>query len=357
MPGSEKSLENYQLEDFVTDESFINYHFHHNKEDKLFWEKWLTTHPQNRKLAEAAREMLQNLSLTLSNQEYKAELERMKKAINEKTPINRGYEPDIVRLLDWKKAPHSVKGRSKGTVKYFLAAMLVFALGGFFLLKHFATTSGQLVEKYNNSSKPFVLTLTDGTIVTLAAQCVFRYPSNFENRDRNVYLDGDAQFQVAKDQAHPFTVYSGDLIATALGTLFIIKKQPGDSVMLVELIKGKLKVQILNTSGKPMQSIILNPDERAVYARHGRKLYKEIWESQVNDSLLHNHFIFHKSNFDEIAKQLRVGYGITIINQSDKKKWRFTGEFKNNSAISVLESICIVEKLKYEFQGDTVFIR
>jgi hypothetical protein len=126
---------------------------------------------------------------------------------------------------------------------------------------------------------------------------------------------------------------------------------------MVELIKGKLKVETTSKAGLSSQSIILNPDERVVYNRFNQKLYKEKWESQNDVPLQVNHFVFRKNNFEEIAKQIKTVFGITVINQSNKKPWRFTGEFNNTSTIDILESICIVEKLKYEVQGDTVFIK
>jgi hypothetical protein len=152
-------------------------------------------------------------------------------------------------------------------------------------------------------------------------------------------------------------VYEGDIIATVLGTIFNIKKQSGDSMVMVELIKGKLKVETINSAGLSSQSIILNPDERVTYMRHGQKLYKEKWQSQNDIPSQINHLVFRQNNFDEIAKQLKTVFGVTVINQSNKKTWRFTGEFNNTSAIDILESICIVEKLKYVVQGDTVFIK
>ena len=357
MTGNGKMRENYQPEDFVTDESFINYYFKLNKEDEIFWEKWLIAHPQNNKLAEAAKEILQNLSLTLPEQEYKAELAKIRKAINYEGQRYVRNKTDIIRLLTWQKTSVSVKDRVKKYAKYLLPAILVFVLGGYFLLKHFTMQADQLMEKYNDSSKPEVLTLSDGTIVTLAAQCVFRYPQGFGNKERKVYLNGEAQFQVNRDEAHPFKVYSGDIVATVLGTVFNIKKRPGDSVILVELIKGKLKVETTINGVLSSQSLILNPDERAVYMRHGEKLSKEKWQSQVDASLQPNHFVFRQSNFEDVANQLKTVFGVTVINQSNKIDWRFTGEFKNTSAINILESISIVEKLKYEVHGDTVFIK
>src|ERR1700730_45365 len=116
MTGSGKAPEHYQIEDFVTDESFINFFFHLNADDEAFWEKWLIKHPYQSELVEAAKEMLQNLSLTLSEREYKEELAKIRKAINYEAPHLTNHRPVIVhhrpvtvRLLNWKNASRSLK--------------------------------------------------------------------------------------------------------------------------------------------------------------------------------------------------------------------------------------------------------
>ena len=86
-------------------------------------------------------------------------------------------------------------------------------------------------------------------------------------------------------------------------------------------------------------------------------MYKEKWEPQRDSILTINHLVFRQNNFEEIARKLKEEFGVKLINRSNKKAWRFTGEFKNTTAINILESICIVEGLKYEFQEDTVFIK
>ena len=131
-------------------------------------------------------------------------------------------------------------------------------------MKTFIGQPEQLTEKYNDNEKPVVFTLNDGTVVTLAPHGVFRYPASFGNKDRSIYLDGEAQFQVARDDAHPFKVYSGEIVGTVLGTIFHVKKLRGDSVVSIELIKGKLKVETINTTGFAKQTILLIPDERVV---------------------------------------------------------------------------------------------
>ena len=250
-----KTPEEYQIEDFVTDESFVNYHFRLNEDDVIFWEKWLMAHPHNQELVKKAKELLGNLSLTLSDDEYKDELKKITRAIDHEASQSIRKTPSIVRLLHWKNISNAWRNKKTRYVKILLPSILVLLLGTYIFRTYIISGREQLIEKYNDSSKPIVLTLNDGTDVTLAPQSVFRYPSNFGNKERKVYLDGEAQFHVNRDEAHPFKVYSGDVVATVLGTVFNVKKQRGDTEVLVELIKGKLKVEAVNPSvNQPKQS-------------------------------------------------------------------------------------------------------
>jgi ferric-dicitrate binding protein FerR (iron transport regulator) len=301
------------------------------------------------------------LSLTLSDDEYREELAKMEKAINYTHHPSVRTRPMVARFLNWGKLPRVGRKNTRFTRKYalfLLPAILICLIGGNFLLKTIVGKPELLTEKFNDKEKPVVFTLNDGTVVTLAPHGVFRYPSNFGNKDRKVYLDGEAQFRVTRDETHPFKVYSGDIVGTVLGTIFHVKKQPGDSVVLVELIKGKLKVETVNSIGSPEQTVILVPDERVVFKGHGQKMYKERWQAQ-NDSVLTfiNHLVFRQNNFEEIARKLKEVFGVTVINHSNKKAWRFTGEFNNTTAINIMENICIVEALKYDIRGDTIFIK
>jgi transmembrane sensor len=357
---SGKRPENYQIEDFVTDETFINYHFNRNSADQAFWEDWLAAHPENIKMVEEAKEMLQNLSLTLSEKEYTEELAKIEKAIN--NPLSRSVrsKPVISRFLNWGKTTGATPRKRQYARNYALflvPAILICLIGGNFLLKFLTRQPERLTERFNDNERPVVFTLNEGTVVTLAPHGVFRYPSSFGNKDRRVYLDGEAQFQVTRDDTHPFKVYAGDLVGTVLGTIFHVKKLPGDSVVLIELIKGKLKVETIGSIGFPKQTVLLIPDERVVYRGHGQKMYKERWQPQGDSILTINHLVFRQNNFEEIARKLKEVFGVNVINKSKKKAWRFTGEFRNTTALNILKSICIVEGLKYEVQEDTVFIK
>jgi transmembrane sensor len=101
---------------------------------------------------------------------------------------------------------------------------------------------------------------------------------------------------------------------------------------------------------RSQQSVLLLPNERAVYVRNDNLLYKNIIEQEHTLS-------FNRSNFHEVAVQMKNAFGVTLINQSPKKDWRFTGEFKNSTAKNMVENICLVENLSFVIKGDTILIK
>jgi ferric-dicitrate binding protein FerR (iron transport regulator) len=407
MTGASRTPEDYQIEDFVTDESFINYFFGLNAEDSSFWTKWLIAHPRNAALAEEAKEMLRSLSLTLPETEFEAELNRMRTVVHADELPSARRRPSIFRL--WQRGQTGIRqnagdgvtngdnqgetnggrqigksgatngamqvdanggmdramnGDARGTMKKrkrsFAAITLILLLllaAAPFLWTRVGSDPHRLIVKSNESGKPIVFTLSDGTVVTLAPHGVFRYPADPGLTDRKAYLEGEARFQVSRDGMHPFQVYEGGIVATVLGTVFQVKEQAADSAILVELLSGRLKVETIAATGLSAQSILLAPDERVVYRRDSRKLYKEKWQSQHEGIATRVHLVFKKNNFDEIAAQMKAVFGITILNQSNKKNWSFTGNFNNAGVAEIVENICQVEGLQSETQGDTIVIK
>ena len=345
-----RNPENYQVEDFVTDESFSNYHFCLNTIDQSFWEKWVLTHPDKAGMVEEAKNMLTMLSLSLPAKEYKHELEDIKDAIN----ID---QASVFRLPNWDKAHTRRKRKAKIAAVLFVPLALLLIAGGFFFTQRFLGSRKSLATKHNNNNKPLVFTLEDGTVVTLASNSVLEYPGQFKEKERKVYLQGEARFLVTGDRDHPFKVYQDNVIATVLGTDFSVKKQPGDSIISVELLTGKLQVEAISSSGSKPQVVILEPNQRAVYVIRKQSLLKEVWMQNNQEGSLNNHLAFRQNSFEDIAARIKELYGVTVINQSSTGLWRFTGEFRNTSAKDVMENICLIKKLNLEIRGDTFLIK
>jgi len=348
----EKKPADFSIEDFVANESFLNYHLRTNKEDEIFWEKWLLNNPGKVAFAEEARATLDLLFLRLPADEYKLELERIRNKLREAPAQHKNTS--LVRFLNWNRAAGSRRAKGKKRIVYLVAAVLLLGAGGFLFMQRSSLKNDALAEKHNTGSSPLEFVLSDGSVVTLAANSTLRFQKRFGNTDRKVYLDGEAAFHVSKDEANPFKVYTGELVATVLGTTFNVKEQQGGALVLVELLEGKVKVETGNTGS----SIILNPNERVVYTRRNHSMYKEVWQPLLKATAIpQNHLVFRKDNFTSVALKMKTVFGITLINQSNKKGWRFTGEFNNTTAKDIIETICLVEHLKYDLNGDTILIK
>ena len=351
-----KNAGNYQVEDFVTDESFANYHLCRNTTDVLLWESWLLKHPDKTAIVEEAKNILNMLSLTLPANEYKQELKQIRDAINIDSVSVKRNSSSVFRLLNWNKTHAGRRIKTRTAAAILIPLLLVLIIGGYFFTQRLQVNANSLVIKHNKDNKALAFTLADGTLVTLAPNSSLKYPPVFDEKERKVYLQGEARFQVVKNQDHPFKVYQDNIIATVLGTDFNVKKSSGDSAISVELLTGKLQVEALSASGSLPQLIILEPNERAVYVFHKQSLFKEGWKPDNEEKLLFNHLVFKQSSFEEIAIKIKALFGVTVINQSNKKNWRFTGDFSNTTAKEVMENICLIKKLTLEISGDTFLI-
>jgi ferric-dicitrate binding protein FerR (iron transport regulator) len=138
-----------------------------------------------------------------------------------------------------------------------------------------------------------------------------------------------------------------------LGTDFSVKKQPGDSVISVELLTGKLQVEAIASPGSLPQLITLEPNQRAVYVIRNQSLSKEVWKQNDQADSLNDHLYSGKAALKTSPQELKSYYGVTVINQSSKRNWRFTGEFSNTTAKDVIENICLIKKLNLEIRRDT----
>jgi len=334
-----KLLENYEVEDFIVDESFINYHFNSNSNDCEFWKEWLLKNPGKSSLVNEANDLISLLSISLSEEEYKCEFLKIKSAVEQ------SGESDLSGL---KKFP-VVKSRRRRAVRYALVISLIIFSGMFWFFRHSENETEILRTVVNNTNMPQELVLNDSTIVTLEPKAKIEYPEVFKSKLRNVYLQGNANFKVKRDVEHPFKVHSENMVATVLGTVFNIKKS-GDSALVVELLKGKLNVEILNSKMETEQSVILTPNERAVYVRNDKHLYKNLIVTQHSLN-------FKQSGFDDVAAQIKLVFGITLVNESPKKQWSFTGTFKNSTAKDIIENICLVKNLTYSEHGDSILIK
>ena len=150
----------------------------------------------------------------------------------------------------------------------------------------------------------FVLCLADGTVVTLNADSKIHYPDHFTGKERQVSLEGEAFFDVARDTTKPFIVKCDDFSVKALGTSFDVSCYDDDEYALATLASGKIEV----TLGEEKR--ILTPGEQAMI-REKTLVVKEVnilpYTSWMEDRLY-----FFNEKLESIMKRISRWYGMEV---------------------------------------------
>ena len=196
--------------------------------------------------------------------------------------------------------------------------------------------------------------LPDGTSVWLNSAGSLTYDNTYNQKERVVYLQGEAYFEVSKDETRPFIVKTNDIAVEALGTSFDVKAYPDDSYIAATLIEGSIRIS------SPAQSELLTPNEKITITKSDGQFTKTVLTDAEKNILWINHQLaFESERLEDIAKTLERMYNVNIRFTSDKlKNTRFTGTIKNNNLENVLQVIEFVSPIRYSREKDaTIIIR
>jgi hypothetical protein len=181
--------------------------------------------------------------------------------------------------------------------------------------------------------KRFKLNLSDGTLVYLNSGSSFTYPVSFiDGIDREVFLSGEAFFDVSSDSLNTFKVVSTGSYVEVYGTKFNFKDYQEDNFSEVILTEGSLGVK--NTISNS-ETIVLRPGDKAKvnYAGEGVEI-KEV-NTMLYTSWIDGRIIFRDENINNMITKLERIYDVIIINNNDK----LNDEYINATILTETESI------------------
>lgn len=196
--------------------------------------------------------------------------------------------------------------------------------------------------------------LPDGTKVWLNNAATLKYPREFSEKERNVYLEGEAYFEVTKNRHKPFTVESEAMRVRVLGTIFNFKSDKRHRTAEATLIEGEIEVKGKKEEGQ----IILAPGQRAELNKNSGRLTVKQVDAKL-DAVWHNDLIpFEQANIFTIAKTLERFYGVKIILSPDIRQDKtYSGVLKKKATIeSVLKSLQNSIPIEYKIVGNNIFI-
>ncbi|ERJ57955.1 FecR family protein [Sphingobacterium paucimobilis] len=181
----------------------------------------------------------------------------------------------------------------------------------------------------------FRISLPDGTKVWMNAKSVLSFPSRFVGEERQVHLQGEAYFEVAKDDKQPFVVTFADQKVRVLGTHFNISAYDA-AVQRTTLMEGRVQVE------KGSETVSLLPNEQVVAL--GSKMVKKSVEAAEYMAWKDGSFVFHNATPNEIMQQLALWYDLQIKSDESGAKERFSGKIsKEMDLAKVLEVLAVAD--------------
>ena len=328
----------YLAEDFAADESFIAYYIKKDSEAVVFWEEWIDAHPEKNAEIAAAIQLLNLVSVKLPQSELAAERQRMRRYIAQS---------------DIKTIPLS---RNRNYIAAAAASVLIavgVASAYFFSSTESSSTqqtATEWVQQVNPNGKKARLKLSDGTIIVLNGGSVLHYPKSFAKNKREIRLQGEAYFSVSHDSLRPFTVQTGPLQTTVLGTEFNVSAYEAEALVRVSLLKGKVKVN--NASGQT----VLSPGQQAVYNHSEKSLQTLTFNTENETAWKDGKLVFRDASFSVISKAVERAYGYKLVDRTSNESWHYTGSFQKEDVLTVVENICFSKHLSYTVSGETIYI-
>lgn len=198
------------------------------------------------------------------------------------------------------------------------------------------------------TAKFFKLTLSDGTIVWVNSNSELKFPTQFNNTERRVFLSGEAYFEVAKDASKPFYVETEDLKVKVLGTHFNVSTYGAKSK--TSLKEGSVEVS------KDAQSVIISPGQSAEWSTEGLKVRRA--DLQKDLAWKNNEFYFKGDNIINIANQLKRWYDLDVVFSKEVSLTdTYSGEIRRDVRLSeVLKMLEFVSELDFKLDKNKLLI-
>jgi ferric-dicitrate binding protein FerR (iron transport regulator) len=213
-----------------------------------------------------------------------------------------------------------------------IAAVVALTLGGSFVYHYQrqAKESTAVQTVYVPAGQRVNITLPDGSNVWLNARTQLRYPVSFNGRERRMELDGEAYFNVVKDDRKPFVVKTALGTVEVTGTEFNVDAYASRNVFETALMKGEVKVRL---NDRPVgEEVRLTPDRKAVWAE-GR-LHVEPVDDYTSYRWREGLICFKNESFISIMDDFEKYYGVTVRVKNQKVRQSFyTGKFRHTDGI------------------------
>lgn len=223
----------------------------------------------------------------------------------------------------------------------------------------YTSSEGKNVDeiRFNELEVPrggeYKVRLADGTLVYLNSATRMKYPVKFDEKERKVYLSGEAYFEVAKDPERPFFVEMEGVEVRVYGTSFNVNTHQEGNIQTV-LVKGSIGVKVLSSG---MESVI-RPGQMAEFKQGNTKVDVKDVNVAVYTDWKDGIFRFENQRLEDILTVLSNWYDVDVFYQTASvKELHFSGYMERYKDVSViLEAITLSTGVTFSIQGKTIVV-
>ena len=218
--------------------------------------------------------------------------------------------------------------------------------------KQHASASDHLLSELSvNHGEHKQVTLPDGTVVHLNAGTVMRYPTEFTSDIRLVEMEGEAFFNVMRDEGKPFIVRTRQADVKVLGTSFNVKAYQEDELIAVSVRTGKVEVDM------PESVMRLLPNEQVIVNNANGEILKKNEDAQKVTAWLQGGLYFNRTPISSVIHDLERMYNQEIVLDPNVVFDDYIyGEHDNKSLEAVLNAIQYSTGIRYRTEGNRIVL-
>lgn len=245
-----------------------------------------------------------------------------------------------------------------------IAAMLVLLAGlgiGAYKLfinpKRVEPAQSNLVQKQNAKGVKSTIELADGSKIWLNADSKVQYPALFNGNTREVYLNGEAFFDIAKNPSKPFIIHLSNGTVRVLGTSFNIKAYDNEPVIETSVATGKVAFIPKLKNNQKADTVFLTSNNKVVYHVKEEEIITAATVSAEDKGWTEGKMIFRAMLFKEIATELERNFGKKVVFKDEEVgNFRLTGSFQNNTLAEILYYLSKTRSFTYTISDEEIAI-
>lgn len=242
------------------------------------------------------------------------------------------------------------------------AAVLILGLclgtiGTYIILNKNSFDKISYVHKINPKGNRTSFLLPDGSKVWLNAESKIIYPQKFKNSKREVYLKGEAYFEVKKDVYKPFIVITDDIEIDVLGTRFNVSAYPDDETVETTLVEGKIGISDFSKEPTQKNRYILKKNFKASFNKKDQEFSFNKVDVKPFTSWTKGKLIFDNVSFSEIRKKLERNYDVQFVTGAEiLEEYNYTITITDESIEEIMQLIQKTSPIDFQIENKRIYI-